>query len=151
MTQIRDNRDYIMVSGRSPKLKISAAVSWEAITKSSALGRQAQGQAPRNRGPDRAGYFKSGWWMPRPVTHPKPRKRADKMGEPQVKDTKTDVSIVSNDLQDVESLQTAIEVIVHEKDTRRSLAQLYPALDASPFTPSLVCPTAFTYVTVTDL
>jgi hypothetical protein len=45
---------------------------------------------------------------------------------------------MSNDLQDVESLQTAIEAIVQDKDTQRSLAQLYPILDASPLTPSLV-------------
>ena len=54
-------------------------------------------------------------------------------------------------LQDVETLQTAIEVIVHEKDTQRSLAQLYPVLDASPFTPSLVRPIMFIRVAVADV
>lgn len=73
------------------------------------------------------------------------------MAEPQVKDLEKDVTIMSYRLQDVESLQTAIEVIVHEKDTQRSLAQLYPVLDASPFTPALVCPIIFIHVAGTDV
>lgn len=59
--------------------------------------------------------------------------------------------IIPNDLQDVESLQTAIEVIVRGKDTQGSLAQLYPVLDASPFTPSLVRLMMITFVIVTDM
>lgn len=73
------------------------------------------------------------------------------MGEHQVKGVKVNVYAMSDNLQDAESLQTAIEVIVHERDTQKSLAQLYPVLDASPFTPSLVRPIIFTYVNVTDV
>lgn len=73
------------------------------------------------------------------------------MAEPQAKDMQTNVSVVSDDLQDVESLQTAIEAIVHEKATRGSLPQLYPVLDASPFTPSLVRSMISIYIAVTDV
>jgi len=58
--------------------------------------------------------------------------------------------IMSNVWQDVESLQTAIEAIVREKDSQMSLAELYPALEASPLTPSLVRLIVIASVVVTD-
>lgn len=74
------------------------------------------------------------------------------MAEFQVKlEVPTDSSLMSDDLQDVESLQAAIEVVVHGKDTQGSLAQLYPVLDASPLTPSLVRPIMIASVVVTDM
>lgn len=101
----------------------------------------------------RAGYFKGGFWVPircPAQVLPKPRKRADKMEELQVKDVPTNVSITSHCLQDVESIQTAIEVIVRETGTQRSLAQLYPVLEASALTPSLVRPIATIHATMID-
>jgi len=73
------------------------------------------------------------------------------MAELQLKMTPTSPSVISNDPQDAESLQTAIEVIIHDKDSQRSLAQLYPVLDASPLTPSLVRLMVITSVVVTNV
>ncbi|KAF9652722.1 hypothetical protein BDM02DRAFT_3183407 [Thelephora ganbajun] len=55
------------------------------------------------------------------------------------------------EFQDVESLQTAIEVIVHGKGNKGSLAQLYPVLNASPLTTSLVRLMVIVSVVVTDM
>ena len=61
------------------------------------------------------------------------------------------LNLMTDDLQDVESLQTAIEAIVQGKNTQSSLAQLYPVLDTSPFTPSLVRLMLITSVTGTNM
>jgi hypothetical protein len=75
------------------------------------------------------------------------------MDEFQVKDVPPDFSIVSHahGLQDVESIQTAIEVIVQKEGTQRSLAQLCAVLEASSLTPSLVRPMIIVYATITHM
>lgn len=60
-------------------------------------------------------------------------------------------SLISNDLQDVESLQAAIEAITNDKHTQKSLEQLYLVLDVSPLTQLLVRLTIVTFVVVTNV
>lgn len=128
-------------SGAAPVIRHSVTTHVDLQRSGSGIDRLAfQTQTAKNRQTEMSGNH-TGPWLDGDPTGILSNGRVPGKGPQRV-------SPISNDLQDAESLQAAIEAIAH---TQGSLEQLYPVLDASPLTQLLVRLMVITFVVVTNI